>query len=119
MFNLAGIRDVVYTQNELEKIDKYVNEQLASGLNADKLFHGLIAYIGEYMIHNLSSGKWEMIKPTGADIWEPYVVDKSGNRYNPFYVVYKELYEYFPDEGEVSLSEHTQVELVQHRIKIK
>jgi hypothetical protein len=119
LLNLIGVEKVTYTQNEIQKINKFITQQLSSGKNADSLFCNLIAYVGEYMIDKLPGAKWDMTESEIANVWEPYIKENNGNRYNPFYVVYKELYEYFPEDGEIFLLDNVQVELVKYRLKIK
>jgi len=116
LINNLGKETCEHSEEELNALDKFMNVKLREGLDPDKIYGNLVAYIGEYMRSNLRGAKWQMTK-TKQGVWEPYIVESNGNRFNPFIVVYKELYEYYPEEGEVALAEHTKIELVQYRIK--
>ena len=120
MLRHLGLSEPFYDKEELRKVDLYVNKSLKEGINPDTIYSNLVAYIGEYIRHNLKEkSDWKMTKQDGSNIWEPYIVDNQGNSYNPFIIVYKELYEYFPEEGEVALLDHTQIEIIQYKVNVK
>lgn len=119
LMKLLNVDKSHYSEVEFRDLETSLNKELARGLNPDSVFSNLVAYIGEYMRHSLGSANWKVVKSEHDNVWEPYVVDKEGNIYNPFYIVYKELYEYYPTEGKVSLLDHTKVELIQYRIPIR
>lgn len=114
-----GFKNPLYTENELKKVDALINKKLKSGLSPDSMYSSILAYIGEYIIHQLKDAKWEILKVENINVWEPYIVDSKNNYYRPFLVVYKELYEYFPIEGKVELNDHTKIELIQYNINVK
>ena len=58
---------------------------------------GLVAYIGE--IYRIAKeGHWVTCYDEGQDVWEPWIVDASGRRYNPFVGLYDVLCDSAYDE---------------------
>ena len=50
----------------------------------ETIFPALLAYIGEVMRQQVQ-GKWQMVpSEQESGIWEPWIEDQLGNRYNPF-----------------------------------
>ncbi len=118
--NILGIESFDYKLSSLKKVDIALNSILNNNISypINDIYPGLVAVVGKLLINAIAEGKWEMFKPEGEIVWEPYIIDKQKKYYNPFLLVYKELYEYYLEEEEpVAIFDHVQVELIQHQIK--
>ena len=103
---------------QLKVIDKYLMDQ-PKATDFTKYFPGLIAYVGECLRLKLGNAHWKLQNSSlYSDIWEPLIVGNN-NEYNPYLLVYKELYEEYVETGEISLHDHTEIELIQYEVKIK
>jgi hypothetical protein len=118
LFNNIKINEVEYSDKELRYIDEEINKLLKKGVTADILFPLLVAYSGEYIKAKTDQSRWILIEESFSKRFEPHLVDRNGHVYNPAYIVYKELYEYYPAEGKISLFDHIQIELLHYNIKI-
>ena len=63
------------------------------------------------MRRSLSDAKWEMVNSKlDKNIWEPYILSE-GKTYNPYFPVYRELYEELAETGKMSIYERVKIEL--------
>ena len=60
-------------------------------LNPD-LFPCLVGYVGE-VIRREVGGKWVLSQDSESKIWEPWIEDATGRRYNPWLELIKAVYE--------------------------
>ena len=98
---------------QLRYIDISINQGSNKSKIDEKLYSGMVAFIGEIIRNNLSGSKWEMINVgNNVEIWEPYIV-LNKKRYNPFLLVYKELFEELPETNQVRFYDHLIIELAQ------
>lgn len=96
---------------QLRIIDIEIKKRYSEIILNKYLFSGMIAYVGEVLIKELGSGKWDLINEKTADsIWEPYIVS-GGKRYNPFFLVYRELYEELPETNKIEIFTRVEMEL--------
>ncbi|OQP49913.1 hypothetical protein A4D02_27955 [Niastella koreensis] len=60
---------------------------------------------------SLLDAKWEMISSNlDGNIWEPGILS-NGKLYNPYFPVYRELYEELPETGKMSIYERVKIEM--------
>ena len=63
------------------------------------------------MRRQLESAKWEIVtNQYDHTIWEPYITTDE-KRYNPFFAVYREMYEELPETNKISLFERVSIEM--------
>ena len=96
---------------QLKIIDSVINDSHNNFSFDEKIFSGLVAYVGEIVREKSSGSKWQLIPNNhDKDVWEPYVIGET-KRYNPFQCVYKEVYEEFPETKSINLTESLLIEI--------
>lgn len=112
-----------FNLKSLKQVDEAVNKVLkkeASYETYSKLYPGLVAIVGHVLLNDIPNSRWKMYSPEGENIWEPYIENNKEQTFNPFLLVYKELYEYhFEEQEPVDLFSHVQIEMIQYQIKTK
>jgi hypothetical protein len=99
----------------LKEIDKRIKMQRNEIMIDKYLFSEVVAFAGEVMRKNLFHADWEMVNSKfDKSIWEPYVLSE-GKRYNPFFPVYRELYEDLSETGHISIYDRVKIELGQNK----
>ena len=107
--NRVAIKSSLYSFESVKEIDRYFqNSNTNIQLNGE-LFAVLVAYIGETIIQNNKNAMWQLNRVSDT-VFEPVIVIKN-RIYNPTFLVYKELFEEFPENGETSLYDHLMIEL--------
>ncbi|MBI3911833.1 MAG: hypothetical protein HY320_13000 [Armatimonadetes bacterium] len=81
--------------DSLEVVDATLRRmEDAEGIAPDDpdLIAPVVAYVGE-VLRKAVDGEWEMVFDKEHQVWEPYIVDKRGRRYNPWLEPCKALLE--------------------------
>jgi hypothetical protein len=89
------LSELNYRWESLKQIDQKVFEEIGRDrfLSSER-FPGLLAYIGEYIRRATGPfSKWEARLSSDGEVWEPWIIDPNGNKYNPFMLVYEGLHE--------------------------
>lgn len=98
--------------SDLQLVDQYLNRSLNSDVFAEDIFVCLTAVVGEFIKCNVNGLTWTFLAYDDDESNYPVLVTKSGKIYQPSIIVYKELFEYFVEEGEVAFFEHVKIELI-------
>ena len=85
----------------IKLIDKKLKKRKINVDHDSLFFSAIVMYVGELMIQMVPDAKWEMVKYDDT-VWEPYIVTET-KRYNPYFLVYKELIEEYQDTGVIDL----------------
>jgi|GEM_PF-2964170 len=75
------------------------------------LFTGLVTYAGEVMKNLLKDAEWTLLESQfDTDIYEPFII-AANKKYNPFFPVYKELFEEYAEVGRSNLADAIYMEI--------
>lgn len=95
----------------LKELDKRIISRKKEIAIDKYLFSGIVAFVGEIMRNNLYNATWQMVNSKfDKNIWEPYILSE-GKTYNPYFPVYRELYEELAETGKMSIYERVKIEL--------
>lgn len=109
--NVLKLRLDNISLESLKEIDKVIISKKSKIKIDSYLFSGIVALVGEIMRDNLSNARWEMFNSKlDKNIWEPCVLS-NGKVYNPYFPVYRELYEELAETGNMSIYERVKIEL--------
>jgi len=98
------LKDSQPSSDGVKQISKFINKNKEMVITAS-IYSQVLAYIGHVMIHSLPDAKWQIIqRKDDKSIYEPYIISNSKS-YNPFFFIYRELYENLPEEGKINLYE--------------
>lgn len=104
---------------QLKVIDSLILKQ-SKNLSFDNFFFsGMVAYVGEVFKNELPNSVWVSIKSINdSTIWEPYIV-LGEKKYNPFFLVYRELFEELPETNNISIYDRAVMELTSVKPQVK
>jgi hypothetical protein len=75
------------------------------------LFTGLVTYAGEVIKNSLKDAEWVLLESQlDTAVYEPFIM-VAKKKYNPFFPVYKELFEEYADMGRSNLAEVIYIEI--------
>lgn len=107
--SLFSLEESMPSSGELKSIDRQLMKK--STEITPSLFSGLVAYAGEVIMNSLKQGEWSLLtSPFDTTVYEPYII-AGGKTYNPFFPVYKELYEEYPETNRLSLADALHIEM--------
>jgi len=69
-----GLQELTYSHSEIELIDEAIKWNAASGLSFNKWFPLALAYYGEFYMHHLNNGCWDMRYDYMNAVWIPEVM---------------------------------------------
>jgi len=102
--SIFKLKDSNPSLGNLQAIDAMLVRDKDKFKVTELLFSGLVAYAGEVIKNELSGGKWDLISyKWDTSVWEPYI-KLNEKTYNPFFPVYRELYEEYPETGLINIS---------------
>ena len=109
--DIFKLKDQKPSLDQLKKLDKLIEKNAKSLLQNQFFFSGMVAYVGEIFKQELSVANWDLVNlSTDAEIFEPYILSER-KRYNPFFLVYTEIYEELPETSKVGIYERVLIEL--------
>jgi len=109
--NILKLKEHKPSLAQLKLIDSSIIKK-SKLINFDKVFFsGIVAYVGEVLKNELPNAVWVSTKSISDNmIWEPYIVSNE-KKYNPFFLVYRELFEELPETNSISIYDRVVMEL--------
>lgn len=103
------LKDSTPTIDQLKIIDQQLMEKRTEITPA--VFSGLVAYAGEIIKKSLNNAEWAIVTSAfDTAVCEPFVIEGE-TTYNPFFPVYRELFEQYPETNRLSLADAVHIEM--------